>query len=524
MRNLGDLGESTFQMWCANEGIVANSSVIDACGWDFLLELPFPPGKTRRDIHAADINCKVQVKATDGKSKKWSIGLANLKNLATSPFPVFFAFLEFDHQATPRRAFLVHLDQGWITKILKRVHEEVAVNGSRVTNKKTIGIGYETVHELKLAKGKFLRAAIENHVGEMHAYVERKKKHLERTGFEGGSGRLRFRTLDEKNLVDLIDVSIGAKESVEVSDFVGHDVRFGMQSKEPEFEFKTGVLSMPDIQATGLGIFSVHDDSLPAPLKFRCKYFTSPFMTRLPQKMWKLRIEGKNFDIVLTPATGATFATVHLSDARLSVRDLRDHLQLMKLLFSSNRGVRVEFAPEAHTKIELTLNSGKELFPFDNEIVALESAKNIIHHFDQIESFDITLTEIHRQVNQVNAFSEILRSNQAINLDFSVNSNDFDSDRPVACILVMLTSIGRHKLGMILAVKADQSAPRGAKFILLNPLTTVEKTFFAEPGEELERQLVQTYIEAASKKYEEKYQIVRMEGFYRGVPPAALVA
>lgn len=511
-------------MWCANEGIVANSSVIDACGWDFLLEIPFPPGKNHRDIHAADINCKVQVKATDGKSKKWSIGLANLKNLATNPFPVFFAFLEFERQATPQRAFLVHLDQAWITKILKRVHEEVAVNESRVTNKKTISIGYEKAHELNISKGKFLRAAIENHVGDMHAYVEKKKKHLERTGFEGGSSRLQFRTLNEKNLMDLIDVSIGAKESVEVSDFVGHDVRFGMPGREPVFEVKTGVLTMPEIQATGLGVFSIHDESLPSPLKFNCKYFTSPFMTRLPQKMWKLRIEGKSFEIVLTPATGATFATVHLSDARLSVRDLRDHLKLMKLLFSSNKGVRVEFAPEAHAKIELTLNSGKESFPFDNEIVALESAKNVLHHFDQIESFDITLTEIHRQANQVNAFSETLRNNYSINLDFSVSSDGFDPGRPVACILVMLTSIGRHKLGMILAVKSDQSAPRGAKFILLNPLTSVERTFFADPGEELERQLIQTYIVAASKKYEDKYQIVRMAGFYRGVAPAALAA
>lgn len=517
MRNLGDLGESTFQVWCANEGIIHNCSVIDASGWDFFLELPNAPGKNDREIHAADINCKVQVKATDGKSKKWSIGLSNLKTLATGPYPVFFAFLEFSHQPTPTRAFLVHLDHAWITRILKRVHEEIAVKGSRVTNKKTISIGYDKVHELNISKGTFLRAAIESHVKDMHAYVAGKKKHLERTGFEGGTSQLRFNTLDEANLNDLVDVSIGAKESVEVRNFVGYDVRFGLKSKEPVFQSETGVLSMPNVLATGLGVFRVEDDSLPAPLKFSCKYFTSPFMARLPQRMWKLRIEGKAFEIIITPATGSTFATVSLTNARLSVRELRDHLWLMKLLFSAGRTVRVEFQAEDRPKIGFMVSSGDETFSFDEEIEALESAKTVLHHFDEIENFDITLAEIHRQIYQVEAFAKALEHSQMVNLHFTVNSDEFDPNLPTACILVMLTSLGSHKFGMILAVKADRAVPRDGRFFLESPSTSIEKKFSADAEEEFQTQIIQNYLGVAGKKYEEEnYQIVSMEGFFRG--------
>lgn len=40
MRDLGQLGESTFAMWCAQVGLIANGSAIDKTGWDYYVEFP----------------------------------------------------------------------------------------------------------------------------------------------------------------------------------------------------------------------------------------------------------------------------------------------------------------------------------------------------------------------------------------------------------------------------------------------------------------------------------------------------
>ena len=41
MRDLGQLGESVFQKWAAEMGLIVNYSKIDKAGWDFLVEFPY---------------------------------------------------------------------------------------------------------------------------------------------------------------------------------------------------------------------------------------------------------------------------------------------------------------------------------------------------------------------------------------------------------------------------------------------------------------------------------------------------
>jgi hypothetical protein len=41
MRDLEELAEGFFRVWCSSVGLIANGSQIDRTGWDFFVEFPW---------------------------------------------------------------------------------------------------------------------------------------------------------------------------------------------------------------------------------------------------------------------------------------------------------------------------------------------------------------------------------------------------------------------------------------------------------------------------------------------------
>ena len=228
-----------FKKWCNSVGLAANKFHEDKTGKDFLVE--FPLDENARDIHEAPITARIQVESTDKKRRKEQITVSNLKRLATELGPSFIVFIEFNGKDDPHKAFLIHIDNQWTTKILKRVQQ--ANNPSPNKNKKkkkpkegkrgpkkqeqagpalhqkTITVKYDKTDKLPKPNGESLKAAIEAAVPQgMHKYAEDKKKHLESTGYEDGYGTFKFSVADERNISGLIDVSLGLKDCVEVKD------------------------------------------------------------------------------------------------------------------------------------------------------------------------------------------------------------------------------------------------------------------------------------------------------------------
>lgn len=58
-RDLGTLGESVFQGWCAGIGLVSNGSKIDKTGWDFLVEFPLIINSDCYELHKSGLECRV---------------------------------------------------------------------------------------------------------------------------------------------------------------------------------------------------------------------------------------------------------------------------------------------------------------------------------------------------------------------------------------------------------------------------------------------------------------------------------
>ena len=63
MRDVGMMGESTFESWCHSAGLIPNRSQVDRTGWDYFVEFPETASSGQpADLEPAPIECRVQVK------------------------------------------------------------------------------------------------------------------------------------------------------------------------------------------------------------------------------------------------------------------------------------------------------------------------------------------------------------------------------------------------------------------------------------------------------------------------------
>ncbi len=213
MRDLGLMGESTFSLWCADAGLIPNGSQIDKTGWDFFVEFPFSSTNESLEIHKPAMECKVQVKATDKNERKLQITLSNLRRLITAQMPAFFVFIEFDQLSTAQRAFIVHVDNDLISKVLNKLHSIDQSDKENKFNNRRMTIHYDDSHIMSETNGACLKEILQGHIGDdLSNYVAKKKSFLETTGFEDGFLQLTFTTEGEEDLKRLIDVSIGIEK------------------------------------------------------------------------------------------------------------------------------------------------------------------------------------------------------------------------------------------------------------------------------------------------------------------------
>jgi hypothetical protein len=124
--DIGDVGEDVFQKWCSSVGLNAHKAHRDRYGWDYFVEMAVSRTTgNAHDLHKGNGAFKVQVKSTRSRSVSVQVELSNLLALATDPLPTFYLLLQFDSGSgsEPQAAYLVCLDNRWVTKILRRARE-----------------------------------------------------------------------------------------------------------------------------------------------------------------------------------------------------------------------------------------------------------------------------------------------------------------------------------------------------------------------------------------------------------------
>lgn len=513
MRDLGQMGESTFRLWCNQAGLIANDSKIDRTGWDYLVEFSIPTRAGPTTLHHPAIECKVQVKATDKNSRKVSITLSNLRRLATAQMPTFVIILEFDKKEVVQRAFLVHIDEDLITKILRRLHERETIQESFDHHKSSMQISYGDKNEIPCLNGESLKAGIERFIPNgMSAYVAEKNKHLASTGFEKGYAHIRFSTDGEQGAIDLIDVSIGLKQSAKISKFTGFHSRFGITSKKPMFESASGILEMPDIKPTTTGTICFRESKLLPGLAFPCKIYSSPLNLAVPRTLEKFRIDGEHFDISMNPHTGAAQYRFKIDEnTELPITQLRDVIRLMRLVTTSGKKVLVSILLDGAEKVEFSFDSPKKNFEFAELLDALESSVKICQQFDLGQPIKTSLKNIGSNGKSIINFCAIFDTKQPVfRCDFSVQGDGLDVKEPVACINLVSIKIGDHVLGALVVTKGRAISLEPNLYSLISSTAEVKLKITSDERGTINKDDLIEAVRAIEVDYLNDFQVVTL--------------
>lgn len=507
------MGESTFSLWCGQAGLIANSSHVDKTGWDFIVEFPFAGSTDPSRLHDPAIECKIQVKATDKTDRKLPIKLSNLRRLITVPMPAFFMFIEFDEKDVAQRAYLVHVDASLISKTLKRIHELENISELFDHHKRSLTVHYGPEHEILSLTGDSLRKKIEGYVSNgMSAYVADKNRHLESTGFEDGFAHITISTEGMENLIDFIDVSIGLKQSVQISQFRGFHTRFGIKSKTAMIDSVSGKLEMPDLKPAATGNIRFREDRLSPGLTFPCRFYSSPLNTTVPPELVKFRIEADCFDISMNPFTGAAEYRLNAgAGVRLPINQLRDVIRLLHLITSSAKKILVEISLIGMDTMDLVLNAQDQPFEYNKVLEALNAAQKTCGFFEVTESLDVSLEEITHHADSIIQFYSVIDADRALfRCDFSVQGEGYDKTQPTACVWMTATKIGRRVFGLIIVISGTVHALDDGRYSLVASNTKIERKIISDDEGVIQKEDLVQAFEAVEKIYADNFEVITM--------------
>jgi hypothetical protein len=514
MRDLGEMGQSTFTLWCAEVGLIANPSYIDKTGWDYFVEFPYSidPRKSA-DMQVSPIECKIQVKATEKTNRKISIKISNLMRFVSAPMPCFFIFIEFDVTQTVQNVFLVHMDNDLISKVLKRIREIDQSDKDNDFNKRTMTIHYGDEHRLPNTNGVSLKKAIESYVEDgMEEYVKKKQAFVKSAGFDDAYGFINFTIESEENLKKLIDVSLGIAKEAELDSFQAVESRFGIKAKKPLVHTDSGRLQMPDLKPTTSGVIRFKENKFSPGLSFQCNLFNSPFNTLLPEKLVKLRIEGDFFDIRFQPFIGNASYSFTIGGVQMEIIKLRDVIKLLSMFNIAGKHLFTELDCEGFPKLRFKIGINESKRSYNKEIEVMESAVHLAAFFDLNHEALATLHDLLKHSSRINELSSFLKCDPTqIKMVFRVKDNALSPLKETACMSCLSCPLGTHTVGVIFSAVGNAVFTDEHEYMLIPNRINIDRKITVRADMNIEKNELIEEFEQAEKFYEnDNIEIVRI--------------
>jgi hypothetical protein len=262
-RRVGPLGEDVLQKWASEEDATLNKAHKDQGGWDFILEFPVKHRLPRRepDREETSYQCLIQVKSTDSLQQHRSVKISNWKRLVETPLPAFFLALHFDGKIYCQKAFLVHVWEEEIARVLRKVREYgVNGEGDRL-HKHTLALKWREADHLGELTGESLLERIAEIIGTSPADYSCKKLKLRHSvGYDDANIQVTTRIIVppeyRKRHPDelLVDSILGLVPQLELVGGEIRDIRFGIPSSSHTEIGKGAKLKL----GPGKNVFSGH--------------------------------------------------------------------------------------------------------------------------------------------------------------------------------------------------------------------------------------------------------------------------
>lgn len=247
-RDLGTMGEALIQQWCAQVGIIANKSTMDKAGWDYVLEFPlqesFPENKPL-DLIPPPVSCLLQIKSSVEVVPSVAIKVSNWHRMISDSRPVFVVFLSYPNKNDCEVAHILHVDEGWIEKVLKRCRELEEAGAGIKLHKHNIVANARDGRTLDSLDGEGLKKAIQEFVGSsMDEYAAKKIWARNSIGYDEHKTVIRCqieRDPHYSSLFDqMMDFALRRVDRLSISSAIVTDKRFGIESKKTEKVFSGG--------------------------------------------------------------------------------------------------------------------------------------------------------------------------------------------------------------------------------------------------------------------------------------------
>jgi len=309
--DLGGIGEATLLAWAHEVGISPNKANHDVKGWDFLLVLPKGGADvvavSPLDLEPPELTCLVQVKTTRDASKSIGVKLSNWQRLATSPLPTFFLVLEVNSANKPHRAFLVHVGEEWIARVLKRLRQ-AKPNERDNLHRRSLALALKAGETLPSLDGHALLGALRVSIGaNAYDYFSIKRRWLDTVGYEHGrfDVRLTFGSAASDDLYEtMADFAIGRLKRMPLKRYRVRDIRFGVPTSVKDVQSPQEMfLELPEIPPRMDVTLEASDDKGIEVVSIDCKaYPATTLFPFLPPKYRKVALKADGVTLLVTPA------------------------------------------------------------------------------------------------------------------------------------------------------------------------------------------------------------------------------
>jgi hypothetical protein len=340
-RDVGTMGEHEFASWCASVGLIPNRPERDAGGWDYFVQFgapEVPPGVCTLDHIEPPRSCWIQVKSTDSKTAS-NIALSNWLRMIDPALPFFVLLLDFAGQEHAVEANLVHVDQRFIEKVLKRLRELGAADIQSL-HKQTMVVPWDDADRLPSPNGSALLTRLKQQLG-----PSAREYHTEKTRWyaDAGYGQARFSIAftttapSAESAEDLlIDFALGLSKELPCTVTAIEEVRFGIAAPADDGPFPRDVsIALPELPSIP-GTLDLSDESglnrVSHPVRFFHPRMVFPF---LQTDRLRFRIAMANVDIVLgNPNTSPQFhvAPMQASTERRPLAEWARTVRALKFL------------------------------------------------------------------------------------------------------------------------------------------------------------------------------------------------
>lgn len=449
---IGTLGEHLFSTWCTAAHLTSNRSLEeDRTGWDHQVEFPYLKTSLPRDKQSSPIQCRVQVKSTQRRDRKWPIKSSVLKRLIDYSYPSFFLFLEFTTDSEPKieNAFLVHIDKNIIARTLKAIRKNDTQKTPKELHELKVSISYNEKKHLISACGESFRDAVVSYIPnkDIADYQKQKFETISTIGYGEGSYKMQFQVSPEDLNKHIVAQSIGRKgEPVQVRNSVILDNRFNLKNGSIEIERSTEaqLTVKPNILDTCQIRFK--DSKFSPSINFQGEFISSANVYSLGKNKLFFRTSLFSFELISFDIPEETQFKVHFTlENSVSLDDI---IKLFKVFHTENIGKPLVIEIELYEE-KRTLQFGVVLDYDLPDARAVASDMSILKDSFNVDGEVITTpNEVFRQKDMLRALVFAIQNKTD---EFRVTLNDDIEESPpeIKATQTLAVQIGKIAVGAI---------------------------------------------------------------------------